>query len=127
MKEFTIDRATWLHGDIQRMFGTTTEGSCLLDGDGNRCCLGFYLKACGVSDRKMLLELGPADVENIPKQARWLTRGDTELTESKIGCQLIRVNDSKKLHPATRERKIKELFASQGVTLKFEGRSPRKQ
>lgn len=42
-KEFTIDRRKWLRGKGK-------EFSKLLRSNGEMCCVGFYAKACGLSD-----------------------------------------------------------------------------
>lgn len=68
--ELTIPRKEWLHGE-------GNEASSLLrPSDCKRCCLGHYLKACGLKDQDLQNFTAPSQLEDagitIPDQARWL-------------------------------------------------------
>lgn len=72
--EFVIDRGEWLPWEVQRRLDR--EESALLhiqEENGRMCCLGVYLRHCGVSKRR------------------------------------------------ERERRIRKLFAAQGIKVKFVG------
>ena len=57
MKEFAVDRSRWLRG--------SSTGSVLQDSQGHRCCLGFFMAACGFSADR-LFDVGlPEDVEGM--------------------------------------------------------------
>ena len=66
VREFVVDRKTWIRGLIDRENPIT--GSYLLrEDDGHRCCLGFLGRHCGVPDAEMLGVSSPSGTS---------TRGD---------------------------------------------------
>ncbi len=139
MKSFTIKRSKWARGRKREM-----GGSQLLNKRGNMCCLGFYLKSCGLPEAVLDNAGVPEEVFNkIPEQAQWLLADNTfDSTESD---NLIDVNDGKyftlpygddggplggflsgtrgpnriKIEEDIRELAVKELFAVQGIKVKF--------
>lgn len=117
VKTFTIDRSRWLRGEV--------ETSMLRNTYGDRCCLGFYLGACGVSDSAMTDEATPSDVRDvIPEEAQWLLRTeiwafDEVVVESGAGAELISVNDDKHRCEDARERDVARLFAERGIEVVF--------
>ena len=116
VKTFTIDRSAWSRG---------TQDSMLLDQRGHRCCLGFYLGACGLSDEELFQESAPTDVHEIlPAEARWLivrasSDGSTSPFESVAGGQLISVNDQRDEPVHGREAEIASIFAARGIAVTF--------
>ena len=99
MHQFTIKRSKWLRNP---------KKSVLLNGKGSMCCLGFYLKSCGVPKKYLLNVNTPAEITiSLPPQCLWLLNGidiqeeDTKKRKtsswdnvSKEVLQLITVNDS---------------------------------
>lgn len=81
--------------------------------DGKRCCVGIYLKACGMSDSQ-LLDLTTADqlVGLLPVEAQWLQRNGVNLP-------LYQLNDSVSIIKASREAQIATEFAEHGVIVTF--------
>jgi len=136
-EELVINRQTWLRG-------TGGAISRLYREDGKRCCLGFYCKNHGISDE--LLEDQPSlyDVQQnfheamIPNEVMWLLDFSRENTtnhfdaNSKIARLLMEANDAifrkgnnwndkfgVRITEAEREAKIIELFAKQGIVVRF--------
>lgn len=137
--EFTIDRNTWYRG-------RGGEASRLLCDGGERCCLGFYGQACGLSDEDLLdrsdftevfadLEYHgfygpisdgkPGIHTDVPSALHWLTAEMVDESDSMrfvnthLQNQLIRINDPVIMPAQERECLIIEKFAAQGITVKF--------
>ena len=117
---FTIDRRVWLRGE--------PHGSRLYrPADRKQCCVGIYLRACGVSTRALsdqataasLVEDGRAQM---PSRAKWLLSGDYALSwaESSVdGQRLYGMNDSPE--ETGREERIEAIFARHGEAVRFIG------
>ncbi len=128
VSKFVIDRSIWMRGD---------GNGKLLDSKGQRCCVGIYLKACGISDTKMLA-IGTANSlvfryrdtrpgEHVPK---WLLKSvpaisSDAVTASEDAEKLYSVNDSIGFSEEKREQEVKEHFAKNGIKVSFKG-GPRK-
>lgn len=136
--KLVIDRNTWLRGGFERNQGY----SCLRDEQGRKCCLGFYLEACGFSQTQITGSGSPHDVFSFlgPRTAarrnwkpRWLLRKDNKgvvFDDSSDCSTLMNVNDNvhiedptslEILSEADREKQIKKIFAKHGVTVTFVG------
>lgn len=144
MKEFTIDRSKWDRGKIfedSRIDAGIDESTYLLHPyDGAMCCLGFYLKSCGVPAVYLRDQRGPKNAarpmlsrgRRIPMQMRWLLEDaglfptSSVVDDSELAQKLMNVNDNEDLPSREREKKIAALFAKQGIKVKFVGRSPRR-
>jgi hypothetical protein len=111
-KSFTIKRSEWIRGSMNEL-------SQLLSPDsGKMCCLGFYLRSCGMKKRDISDHTEPSDVITpLPKQAQWLS--DIPGRNSDAAKDLINVNDDDTLKWNTREAEIKELFAQQNIDVIF--------
>ena len=122
--KFTIKRSEWIRGD-------EGDNSRLFNGSGQKCCLGFYSQACGVSEDDMYDVATPDQLsepfrQKLPEWAqKWRAMGPLR--------NLIYANDLplfkdgqreenfrfKFRTEAEREAKIKELFALQGDEVEF--------
>lgn len=103
---FTIDRQRWSRGG---------EGASLLDGDGHRCAVGFYLGACGVPDSLLRGKTYPAQLRPAPRDT-WLMAG---LGNSSAATTITEVNDDERLPEPLREARLVELFRRQDIELTF--------
>ena len=105
IKALTIKRSEWARGK-------RTETNRLLDGAGMRCCLGFWCSAAGVSDDDLLGQMDPEDVATVPL----LVEGGYN---SNLASHAIQINDDVDIADRTREAKLRELFATKGVKVRF--------
>jgi hypothetical protein len=122
--KFTIDRSKWACGPNG---STSVLGNLLRDDDGRMCCLGFYAIACGATEKEILgrgdyedSTIGPSTIAKLPTDLVKPLPEDT-VVSSTVHDKLIRANDAKTTR-ARREARIKKLFKSIGVTLRFAGR-----
>ncbi len=115
MKKFTIKRKEWLRGKKEN--GNHLLGSCLLDANGRKCCLGFYALKKGfnkktIIDIQMLSEL-PNAKKNFPEFC------GKKASDSRLASELVCINDNCKTSDAFKEKKIKEKFGKIGVEVNF--------
>lgn len=116
--KFTVDRATWARGDA--------NFSRLLTYAGNRCCLGFMAKQCGVPDSVILDVRSPSGLDASDQQLlpKWLLDVDAERAQAgnSPNCYLaMEANDHNQLSDQEREKKLKEIFAQNGDEIEFIG------
>lgn len=121
--EFTVKRSGWLRGEGGH------PSLLFRPKDQKRCCIGFYLKACGLSDSSLEDKPSPYDIPRVetalPAAATWLLEhgnGNTSLSSeanSEYCIELMRVNDARLASAPDRERRIIELFAQRGIIVKF--------
>lgn len=126
--KFTIDRARWLRGD---------ENPYLLRAsDGKMCCLGFFLRSCGLSDDELRDHSEPQHPfeegrpDEIPNAAAFLVESE-EADEDEWGepsfdygptddaSDLMTANDDPEVTEAERERRVARLFAKHGHEVDF--------
>ena len=107
--KFTIDRSRWLRGRD----ADVGEGSRLYrTSDKKMCCMGFYLRRCGMSVTDIQEKSLPRLVEtDLPPSAGWIV-GHAE-------NDLAIVNDIRR--HKHRERAIKTIFKRHGVDVTFKG------
>lgn len=105
--KLTIDRTKWLRG-------AGCEPSRLLrKEDGKMCCLGFYAKACGLTDDDIVGQPNPSGVNRaLPDEMLWLFGQQNNSDEC---LRLMEENDSSEVS----ESKISEIFAKNGVEVEF--------
>ena len=120
MMKLIIDRDIWLRG----------EGSgwsyLLRKEDEKMCCLGIYLKECGVSSEKLLDMTSPCQlVKIIPPEAEWLIDKSLGI-DSMDTCDLMGFNDRRKKKiekedekEDEREEKIAHIFAKHNIEVEF--------
>ena len=114
MTELVIDRKVWLRGE-------GGEKSLLLrPEDGKMCCLGIYLKQCGMPDSLLRGRANPTQLTTAPTWLRAAGQfgGFTETAECRF---LILQNDDERISEPAREQRIAEGFAKAGVSVRFEG------
>lgn len=139
---FTIDRSKWLAGHEDLLNDRFGEGtvSCLCDDRGNKCCLGFYLNACGIKESKLTPYADAADYCTNEKtrpaaEWGWLLENPISplrglLRNSEHANKLINANDDfhepyKGRPDSEREAEVKALFAEQGIKVEFIGNYPK--
>lgn len=117
--EFTVSRAAWLRGDA--------DSSMLLDGRGRMCCMGFYLRSCGVPEVDLLESMCIRDALGQE------SKGDLEELERDVGFggksrysddlssaeNIYAVNDDSSIPDGEREALLTALLAERGVTVHF--------
>lgn len=117
--KLVIDRETWVRGD--------SMNAALINNKGQRCCLGFYLRACGVPDEHMR-EIGDPETmlqrtsAKVPEQAQWLIAkaSPLDLPKQNTACnELIHDNDGGFFKETVREKEIAKKFAAHGVEVVF--------
>jgi hypothetical protein len=123
VKEFTIDRAKWYRGK-------GPKESCLLNDEGQMCCLGFFAKACGIEDDKIQGKACPPEVHYGGDCDDWesvLIRGERSSTFGVVddmsftAHSLMITNDYMHHSDQVKEEKIIKEFAYYGITVKFVG------
>src|SRR5689334_10270078 len=110
-EQIVINRSTWIRG-----IGCTD--SALLR-RGKMCCLGFYAKACGVSDEQMDQIKTPRillSIRGIQLPGLLCDFGGL-LSENDVTQALITANDTTIPDEPQREATIVEHFAKIGVTV----------
>jgi len=112
VKEFTVDRATWLRGE------GSAQSSLLREQDGKMCCLGFLCLAQGVQ-RRCLLNLPVPDMLSAASQ-KHLPAFLVKPKDATMG-DIMPTNDNRSQTDKKRERHLKRLFKRQGVAIKFVG------
>jgi hypothetical protein len=110
--EYTVKRRGWFRGKGGK------KSSLLLE-SGERCCIGFVGKQCGIPDEVLLGEGGIHSYDSTFKFfSRWpLWMRDSETTM----CEIYGINDSAELSDPEREAKLKVMFAEHGDTIVFVG------
>jgi hypothetical protein len=116
VKSFTIDRATWLHGE------GPGNSFLLRPFDGKMCCLGHYLKAVGVEDEAIASVDAPLNLPfEIQKEIpSWLLGGFR--TEVSPTCQKLMIdNDDTTDSRGEKEAAIIAGFKAVGIEVTFTG------
>jgi hypothetical protein len=112
--KLTIDRNTWLRGE------GSVVSRLLRKDDGKKCCLGFYMNACGVSDSEIEEVRLPSDLDDIPNEAAWLVEKSNIKNlnvPSPIAFDLMQYNDASSQFG--REEEITKIFKEAGVEVEF--------
>lgn len=111
LKTVVIKRSKWIHG--------TGGDSCLTNGRGKYCVVGFYLRQIGMRVKDLIGRESPGDLI-LPEEASWLlaSRGWFK-SHSDICKALIRSNDWPTYTRKEREQRIKAGFATQGLKVRF--------
>ena len=141
--EFELPRSVWFRGEGDYGSGLLLDDTAVKDEDvGKMCCLGVYLKACGLPE-KYLNDVGePVSVNSLMhhEMPSWLFKkssvtyssrmaasedcsmlmsiNDEELVDDETFEELTAEDDVRKWHHRSeeeRERKIIELFAKNGI------------
>ena len=111
------DRSRWLRGMSGRE-------SVLQDDLGNACCVGIYLKACGVDSETLENQCHAQDKsvrKFIPKEARWLIDEFVNAWASTEDASTLYQTNDKNDGYSCPERKIKSIFRKHGVDFQISG------
>lgn len=114
VRQFTIKKAGWVRG---KNLGDEENFSSLENKRGNKCCLGFYAEALGNPVRSSSGNFAalPSCISD-SDWPKWLvSKGD----DTKHCYQLSLANDKEFSRERDRERRIKQLFARQGIKVNF--------
>ena len=104
------------HDGFEELTQGKAGNSCLLNELGNMCCLGFASKAAGVTASDLLDREAPSEL-----RIEYSPPGIIQLWD--IETDAIELNDNWRISNKTREAKLKKLFSTAGIELKFEGSS----
>lgn len=112
MKELIINLKKWYRGK-------GSDNSRLRLSDGRQCCLGFYLRACGVRAQNIESHATPGAVSHqVPDEARWLL--GNQFKEHSNDCQaLMNFNDREDVSESVRRQQIVDIFRRHDVVVKF--------
>ena len=89
--------------------------------DGKMCCLGFYMKKCGLTDEQIKGIPDPISLSQnmqIPKKAHWLI-GNGGYKNSKDAMRLMDINDNLESLEEYKEKSITKIFSKHDVQVKF--------
>lgn len=118
--KFTIDRSKWIRGKDRGM------SYLLRPADGKRCCVGFYLQACGLTDEQLSNRCYADSYDqnlrkdDLPAGTEWL-----HISRSKEGGDSVYyVNDDMELTETEREERIAARFAREGHEVEFVDSAP---
>ena len=130
LTKLVIDENRWLRagrgGGLYEGSGATPKGkaigSSLLDPEAKRmCCLGFASVAAGASHKDICRVGAPSGLKhNIKEQVRkkmpWLFSGTAN---SAAAADLMVINDNPKVSLPQKRKKIKKIFAKNGIEVIF--------
>lgn len=119
MKHVEIRRKRWLRGEGSR------NSFLYRHKDRKMCCLGFYLRSCGLPVKDLTGRKSPFDLPGVPDEAKWLNLANLLPDGAKwrktfnVVNKLMRINDTDDLPEKQREKQISKLFREQGVKVVF--------
>lgn len=125
---FRIDRAKWLTGEA--LSTGAVEDSSLRDAEtGLMCCLGQVCRQLGVRPADLKNQYYPDGLlERISLKKRTELIGVGLLTptlyDSALTQNLIQINDNAGLDRKSREAKVKDFAAREGIRVTFAGKYP---
>lgn len=116
MTTYIVDRDTWYRGKGR-------NSSFLLTREGQRCCIGFVGKQCGVPDKDMV---GVGGVRGVPGRHSWPTWFDAGVRLSTMSdlYRAYEINDDMDITDEIREARLQELFQKHGDTIIFYNSKP---
>lgn len=114
MIKLTIDRQTWIRGDIR--------SALLRSKDNKMCCLGFLSLACGYTKEEIRDRVTPFTMLSKDKYPPLQIQEDCKVGLKDLYLTftsgLMRINDGN--HTETeRESQLKELFAKMDIDVEF--------
>lgn len=115
--EFTIDRSKWRR--------TVTNGppqeNALVNRDGTQCCLGFFVRACGIKKAEAVGVGFPSAVDLQAKKHPEVYEKVASMED-----EFASLNDNKNaLTGKDLEKAIAHNFATCGAKVTFTGKTPR--
>jgi hypothetical protein len=121
VKSFVINRSEWLPREAQRLGG---ESFLLHPENGRMCCLGLYLRECGISASTLIGRKMPHNISSQAKLPDWMLGyhdGNSSDTALKLAKLNDAVDDFEEMPLGEREALIVEVFASLGIEVRFKG------
>jgi len=106
LTKLTIHKREWLRGE-------SGHNSYLRrSSDGKMCCLGIYLRACGVEVDDLTDVRSPARVAGgLPGTTWWLNR--------LVSNELMSINDESTISETEREIELTKRFGENGIQVVF--------
>ena len=121
LKEFTIDRSRWLHGERK-------NSKLYRISDSKMCCLGFCARAVGYNVADIRGKDTPWDLNRSPQESKWpkwFFKGNENI-QTKVVGKLMKVNDKVGGDNREREREIARTFKKYDIKVNFIGKRPKK-
>ena len=115
MKTLIIDRRRWLRLSEDNYYGSSLCNS----EDKKMCCLGFYLRSLGLSQKNFLDLAMPGDVKVNKRELGWLLKREKGKHDSYDSMELAGINDNYQTDDQFKEDKIKEIFKKHNVKVIF--------
>lgn len=114
--KFKVIEDTWLHGPFPE--GTNT--SVLLNGKGDRCCMGFLAQQCGIPDEALLdlpdfSHLERVHWEKLPEPFKPIGRW----TEQTKAVFIYDENDKGDKNLEERKSRLRVMFDDVGIEVEF--------
>lgn len=111
VEKLSIDRGRWVNGANR----TGRNPSMMLNGQGNKCCLGFLASAEGLKDEELLYREYPKDCHNDIPLMSWHGKSTGFVKNA------VDINDTV-IDSVKRETLLRKLFREQGIKLTFRGK-----
>ena len=114
--EFEIPLRCWLRGE------GPDESYLYRTKDKKQCCVGIYLRHCGMKVKDLKGQPGAEDVacngdNPLPSKASWLVDGGSLNTIE--ASSLYSINDAVDMSETERKKQVKAQFAEVGIKVKF--------
>jgi hypothetical protein len=114
--QFTIYRSHWKRPGLQDKTKTFLANNTT----GLKCCVGFYMLACGVYPKHIKNRRSPEVMYfRYPDITGLLSKTEHGYQNSDMVNELMFVNDDEEITDAEREIQIQKLFKQQGITVIF--------
>jgi hypothetical protein len=120
MMEFVVKRSEWYRGQ------GSTFSRLLRDEDQKKCCLGFLAQTCGYSEHEIEDKGYFNDLDDTSKIPDFFFAGEFKFRDvvkrynSRFADEVAFINDDRNISNAQREQALTDLFATQGIQVKFE-------
>ena len=121
---FKVDRSKWRRGHT-KMRMETAGPPCLLNEEGNSCCLGFCALQLGLSPSEIFYVAYPNGIGHPLKDFNQPGELPGSWLNTLLSVGAAGLNENCELTEAEREKKLKALFRQHGHTISFHGRTPR--
>lgn len=109
VNKFVISRKVWLRGEGPR------KSRLLRTSDGKMCCLGIYMKACGVEDSELVDRQNLHQIDLYQSKDLLELRRSIDFGESGIYF----TNDDKDISEEEREGSLKQAFKLFDIKVSF--------
>ena len=120
ISSFVVKEDSWLRGK-------GSWNSRLYDlRSGEKCCLGFLANACGLSNAAIVDIKSPGaqklknNFDKFPKELIDSSENISGTYDAFITIQIMEINDNEDISDEERKEKLKNLFTSINIDIKFE-------